>query len=181
MHLFFNLVLFIDYCIASVFSYSALGAMEIFLSRFFTSEFWLWNFISYWHKSLRYLLWIVIVIVVELSSSRGFIHIYTYMSMYLLACQLFDILLVICFTIYDSQLTTDDSRFVWIILCPLSRTTQGEISIEFESRNVEKCNEFMELFIVTANGERIFSWDTLSISILAIFRIEICLFENALE
>lgn len=109
------------------------------------------------------------------------LYIYTHMSMYLLACQLFDILLVICFTIYDSQLTTDDSRFVWIILCPFSRTTQGEISIEFESRNVEKCNEFMELFIVTANGERIFSWDTLSISILAIFRIEICLFENALE
>lgn len=77
-----------------------------------------------------------------------------YMYMYLLACQLFDILLVICFPIYDSQLTTDDSRFVWIILCPLSRTTQGEISIEFESRNVEKCNEFMELFIVTAKWRK---------------------------
>lgn len=36
---------------------------------------------------------------------------------------------------------------------PIEPHGTGQISIEFESRNVEKCNEFMKLFIVTANGE----------------------------
>lgn len=58
---------------------------------------------------------------------------------------------------------------------PIEPHGTGQISIEFESRNVEKCNEFMKLFIVTANGESFHAIYT-SISNPA----EIWLFENKL-
>lgn len=104
----------------------------------------MWNFISYWHKSLRYLLWIVIVIVVELSSSRGFIHIYTYV--YVFAC-LSVIWYFTCDLLYDLRFTIDDWRFTVCLnnFMPIEPHDTGR---NFNWIRIEKCRKMQRIIII---------------------------------